>query len=167
MRTALGIGAGCFIWGAAVALGLGALLAVSTTLFTLFKLCGALYLGWLGITMLWHPRRALTLADNTPQPSGIGWGVKGLLSNVLNPKIGIFYVSFLPQFIPPQQSFVGWTLMLVTMHVAIGLTWFMLLISATRPLSQVLRRVRVVKWLDRITGGVLLFFAGHLAFSRH
>lgn len=117
--------------------------------------------------MLWHPRRALTLADNTPQPSGIGWGVKGLLSNVLNPKIGIFYVSFLPQFIPPQQSFVGWTLMLVTMHVAIGLTWFMLLISATRPLSQVLRRVRVVKWLDRITGGVLLFFAGHLAFSRH
>ena len=167
MRTALGIGAGCFIWGAAVALGLGELLAVSTALFTLFKLCGALYLGWLGITMLWHPRRTLTLADNTPQPSGIGWGVKGLLSNVLNPKIGIFYVSFLPQFIPPQQSFVGWTLMLVTVHVVIGLTWFMLLISATRPLSQVLRRVRVVKWLDRITGGVLLFFAGHLAFSRH
>lgn len=153
IQAALGISAGCLIWGATVALGLGAMLAVSTTLFTLFKLCGALYLGGLGIAMLCRPRRTLAHADTAPYRPHIGWWIKGLLSNVLNPKIGIFYVSFLPQFIPAQHSFVGWTFMLVTVHVAIGLTWFMLLISATRPLSQVLRHAPVVKWLDRVTGG--------------
>ncbi|BBG30010.1 LysE family translocator [Zymobacter palmae] len=168
MRAALGINAGCLVWGAVIALGLGALLAVSTTLFTLFKLCGAAYLCWLGLHMLLRPRThfASNASDDTLKSSHIGWGMKGLLSNVLNPKVGIFYVSFLPQFIPAQHSFVGWTLILVMLHIGINLTWFMLLIHATRPLTQLLRRANVIKWLDRVTGGLFLFFAAHLAFGR-
>ncbi len=98
-RAALGINAGCLLWGAAVAFGLGALLAVSELAYTLLKYCGAAYLCWLGLNLLLRPRNAIAPATGAGG-SGSNWFLKGMLGNVLNPKVGIFYVSFLPQFIP-------------------------------------------------------------------
>lgn len=89
-----------------------------------------------------------------------------MTGNVLNPKIGIFYVSFLPQFIPQGQPLVAWTFGLVSIHVVIGLIWSTMLIAATRPLAGILRREKVIKWMDRTTGMIFVLFAARLAFSK-
>lgn len=165
LRAALGINAGCLIWGAAVAFGLGALIAVSELAFNLLKYCGAAYLAWLGLNMLLRPRRSFAPADADGNP-GANWFLKGMLGNVLNPKVGIFYVSFLPQFIPQGQPLVAWTFGLVSIHVVLGLVWSLLLIAATRPLAGVLQREKVIQWMDRTTGMIFVLFAARLALSR-
>jgi threonine/homoserine/homoserine lactone efflux protein len=165
LRATLGINAGCLLWGAAVAFGLGALVAVSELAYNLLKYCGAAYLAWLGLNMLLRPRRSPVPVEASDKPGG-NWFLKGMLGNLLNPKIGIFYVSFLPQFIPPGQALVPWTFGLVSIHVVLGLLWSCVLIGATRPLSGFLRRQRVIRWMDRTTGMIFLLFAARLAFSR-
>ncbi len=119
LQATLGINAGCLLWGAAVAFGLGALVAVSEVAFNLLKYCGAAYLAWLGVNMLLRPRRAFASAEADGKPAG-NWFIKGMLGNVLNPKVGIFYVSFLPQFIPQGQPMILWTFGLVSIHVLLG-----------------------------------------------
>ena len=163
-QAALGIDTGCFIWGALVAFGLGAVLATSALLYDILKWCGAGYLFWLGIQLLLRPRQT---AENLPSEgrrpeSGF---VRGMLSNVLNPKMGVFYVSFLPQFIPAGHSPVIWTFLLVAIHVAIGTLWSLTLILATRYASRVLRKPRFVRGMDQVTGGVFMLFALRLVFS--
>ncbi|WP_145005724.1 LysE family translocator [Pseudomonas oryzihabitans] len=164
-RAALGINAGCLLWGAAVAFGLGALLAVSELAYTLLKYCGAAYLAWLGLNLLLHPRTGFA-SDGAEQDNPSNWFLKGMLGNVLNPKVGIFYVSFLPQFIPHGQPLVAWTFGLVAIHVVLGLLWSLTLIGATRSLGEALRKAAVIRWLDRTTGVVFLLFAAKLALSR-
>ena len=88
------------------------------------------------------------------------------LGNVLNPKMGIFYVSFLPQFIPHGQPLIIWTFGLVMIHVVLGTIWSTTLIAATRPLSSFLRKEAVIRWMDRTTGVVFLLFATRLALSK-
>ncbi|POA30053.1 LysE family translocator [Pseudomonas sp. GW456-12-1-14-TSB6] len=165
LRAALGINAGCLLWGAAVAFGLEALIAVSELAYNLLKYCGAAYLAWLGLNMLLRPRRSLAPAEADGKPEA-NWFFKGMLGNVLNPKIGIFYVSFLPQFIPQGQPLVPWTFGLVSIHVVLGLIWSLVLIGATQPLSGFLRREKVIRWMDRTTGMIFVLFAARLAFSK-
>jgi threonine/homoserine/homoserine lactone efflux protein len=100
-----------------------------------------------------------------PPALGSGWFVRGFLTNLLNPKVGAFYVSFLPQFVPAGSSVPGTTLLLAAIHAGLGLVWFLLLIGATRPLARALRSARVVRTLDRLTGAVLIFFGLKLAFG--
>lgn len=88
------------------------------------------------------------------------------MGNLLNPKVGIFYVSFLPQFIPQGQPLVAWTFGLVSIHVVLGLLWAMLLIGATRPLAGLLRRDKVIQWMDRATGLIFVLFAARLALGK-
>ena len=165
LRAALGINAGCLLWGAAVAFGLGALIAVSQLAYEILKYCGAAYLAWLGMNMLVRPRQSLG-AVAAQGRSEANWFLKGMLGNLLNPKVGIFYVSFLPQFIPQGQPLVAWTFGLVGIHVALGLLWSMVLIGATQSLAGVLRREKVIQWMDRATGLVFVLFAARLALSR-
>lgn len=163
-QAALGIDTGCFIWGALVALGLGALLAVSELAYTLVKICGATYLCWLGLQLLMRPRTSFSDIEGSRSSSG-NWFLRGMLGNVLNPKMGIFYVSFLPQFIPAGHSPVIWTFILVSIHVAIGTLWSVTLILSTHFASAVLKQRRVVRVMDRVTGGLFLCFAAKLALS--
>ncbi|TFF14197.1 LysE family translocator [Pseudomonas sp. BCA14] len=165
LQATLGINAGCLLWGAAVAFGLGALIAVSEVAYTLLKYCGAAYLAWLGVNMLLRPRRSLAPEQADRKASG-NWFLKGMLGNALNPKVGIFYVSFLPQFIPQGHSLVAWTFGLVSIHVVLGLVWSLVLIGATQPLSGFLRREKVIRWMDRTTGLIFVLFAARLAFSK-
>lgn len=163
-HAALGIDAGCFVWGALVALGLGALLAVSEMAYTVLKVCGAVYLSWLGLQLLIRPRSSFSNGDDNNVSQG-SWFIRGMLGNVLNPKMGIFYVSFLPQFIPAGHSPLIWTFILVSIHVAIGTIWSVTLILSTHFASAVLKKSRVVRVMDRATGGLFLCFAAKLAIS--
>ena len=163
IQAQLGINAGCLAWAAAVAFGLGALIAVSELAYDMLKWCGAAYLAWLGVQMLLRPRTQMGTADT--RKGSQNWFIRGFFGNLLNPKVGIFYVSFLPQFIPTGHSPVLWTFGLVLIHVILGTLWSSLLIGCTRKLSAILQREKVVKWLDRTTGAVFLLFAAKLAFS--
>ncbi|KQQ64963.1 lysine transporter LysE [Pseudomonas sp. Leaf127] len=165
LRAALGINVGCLLWGAAVAFGLGALIAVSELAFNILKYCGAAYLCWLGLNMLLRPRRSVATPQADTGRQGNGF-IKGLFGNLLNPKIGVFYVSFLPQFIPQGEPLIAWTFGLVSIHVVLGLAWSLALISATRPLAEVLKRPAVVTWMDRSTGVIFMLFAARLALSK-
>lgn len=165
LQAAAGINLGCLLWGVAVACGLGALIAVSELAYDLLKYCGAAYLCWLGMGMLLHPRTGMATSESTGNRQ-TNWLLKGMTGNMLNPKVGIFYVSFLPQFIPQGHSLFFWTLGLVGIHMLLGITWLMTLIAATRPLSRFFHRPRVVATMDRLTGIVLLSFAARLAFSK-
>jgi threonine/homoserine/homoserine lactone efflux protein len=160
--TGAGILTGCLVWGAAVAVGLGALLTASETAFTLLKWAGAAYLIWMGARMILNPRKSF---DLTAAPSG-GRFSRGLMSNLLNPKVGVFYVSFLPQFVPAGVAPAPWMFGLAVLHAAMGVLWFAVLVGATVPLSGLLKRSGVVTWLDRVTGGVLIGFGVKLALSR-
>lgn len=164
----LGITLGCLLWGLAVAVGLGALLAASHLAFTILKWAGATYLLWLGVGMLLRPRRSFELGAEANGQGGseLAWLRRGLLTNLLNPKIGVFYVSFLPQFMAKGVPAGPFLVLLAAIHGLIGLAWFAMLITATRPLAKALKRPSVVTWLDRVTGGVFVAFAARLALAR-
>ena len=158
----LGIAAGCFGWAALVALGLGALLAASQLAYTALRWVGAAYLVWTGYKMLRRPRGSFLPATAAPDDQGVAF-TTGLLTNLLNPKVGVFYVSFLPQFVPEGVAVAPYILLLGAIHVALGLAWFTSLILATRPLANFLRRPRVVQSCDRLTGGMFIAFGVGLA----
>lgn len=166
--AALGVISGCLVWGAAVALGLGVLLAASSLAFTVIKWAGAAYLVWLGVGLILKPRERFELAAAPGPPSGgdLAWMRRGFLTNLLNPKVGVFYVSFLPQFLPQGVAAGPFIFGLAVLHGVMGLIWFAVLIAATRPIAGVLRRAAVVRWLDRVTGGVFLAFGVRLALDR-
>lgn len=161
----LGICLGCLVWGAVVALGLGALLAASELAYTVLRWLGAAYLVYLGVKLILSKREDFGLGDAGPAGSG-AWLWRGLLTNVLNPKVGVFYVSFLPQFIPAGTNVPAMTFLLAAIHAGLGLIWFAALILATQPLAKALRTPRVVRTLDRLTGGLFLLFGAKLALSR-
>jgi len=163
-HAALGIDFGCFIWGTLVALGLGALMAASELAYSILKICGATYLCWLGLQLLMRPRTSFSPSDNGISSSG-NWFVKGMLGNVLNPKMGIFYVSFLPQFIPAGHSPLIWTFILVSIHVAIGTIWSVTLILSAHFASAMLKKSHIVRVMNRATGGLFICFAAKLALS--
>jgi threonine/homoserine/homoserine lactone efflux protein len=166
----LGIVTGCLVWGSAVALGLGALLAASQLAFAVLKWAGALYLLWLGLQMITRPRSRFELLDGRAgqagQAQGGGWLRRGLLTNLLNPKVGVFYVSFLPQFLPAHVAAAPYILLLAGLHAAMGLAWFAALILATRPIARLLKRPRTIRNLDRVTGLVFVGFGVKLALAR-
>jgi threonine/homoserine/homoserine lactone efflux protein len=158
----LGIVIGCLVWAVLVALGLGALLAASQLAYTILRWIGAAYLLWVGYKMLRNPRRAFIAASGTDEPRGTAFAT-GALTNLLNPKVGIFYVSFLPQFVPPNVPVGPYILLLGAIHALLGVLWFACLIAATRPIASWLKRPVVVEACDRLTGGVFVAFGLGLA----
>lgn len=164
-QVALGIDTGCFIWGIVVAFGLGGLLIASEMAYNLLKWCGVAYLLWLGGQLLFKPRQLFELANG--QASTSSWFLRGMLTNALKPKMGIFYLSFLPQFIPTGHSPIVWTFLLVFIHVLIGTIWSLILIFATRYVSGFIKNSIFIKWIDRLSGGLFIIFAIKLILSTH
>lgn len=166
LMASLGIVLGCLIWGAAVSLGLGALLHASEMAYTVVKFAGALYLVWLGVKLLLKPRAAIE--SETGKACSRGGGdafFRGFLTNLLNPKIGVFYITFLPQFVPAGASVASYSFFLACLHVVLTLAWFGILIAATAPLGRFLQRPTAVRALDRLTGGIFVAFGIKLATS--
>lgn len=165
--AAIGVSLGCLAWGAAAAFGAGALLTASKTAYTALKWAGAAYLAWTGLGLILKPRDRFEATGVALMGGGDLAGLRrGLLTNLLNPKVGVFYVSFLPQFVPAGADPASFGLLLATIHVVMGLTWFTALILATAPLAGMLKRAAVIRWLDRITGGVFIAFGLRLALDR-
>ncbi|WP_293744156.1 LysE family translocator [uncultured Acinetobacter sp.] len=164
-QAALGINLGCIVWGVIVACGLGALLMTSDLAFNALKWIGAIYLTWLGLNLLLKPRSQLASLNNSAVTTQ-NWFMKGFWGNLLNPKVGIFYISFLPQFIPQSASPVIWTMSLVMIHVVIGLIWSIFLIAAMQSISAYLKQPKFIRYTDRITGSIFILFALKLAFSK-
>ncbi len=165
--AALGINIGCLIWGAAVALGLGVMVETSALALPFLKWAGGAYLAWLGLNLIFKPRDNFDRGSSAPGGGDdFTWMRRGLLTNLLNPKMGVFYISFLPQFLPQGVAAAPFIFMLAVIHVLIASLWWACLIGATRPVAQVLRNANVVRWLDRITGGLFLGFSVRLALER-
>jgi threonine/homoserine/homoserine lactone efflux protein len=163
----LGIAFGCFCWAMLVALGMGTLLAASQLGYTILRWVGAAYLVWTGYKMLRNPRQSFVDEDRSERLTRAAFGT-GVLTNLLNPKVGIFYVSFLPQFVPHGVSVGPYIVLLGAIHGLLGLIWFACLILATRPIAGFLRRPTTVKVCDRMTGGVFVAFGFALGLdSRH
>jgi threonine/homoserine/homoserine lactone efflux protein len=156
--TAVGICCGLLIWGLAVALGVSAVLAASHVAYLVLRAIGAVYLIWLGLSLLLRPRVKTPVLDTTP-PADRGttaWFVRGLLSNLTNPKVGVFFVTILPQFVPSGVAVGPFIALLVTIHVTESVLWLGLLIVATRSIAQLVCRPAVTRTLDRATGAVLV-----------
>ena len=111
--AALGVGAGCFVHVAAAALGLSALIAGSATAFTVLRWVGAAYLVWLGIGLLRGGGTANSEAALLPAVSAWRSFVQGFLTNALNPKVALFFLAFLPQFIDANAPHKGWAFVLL------------------------------------------------------
>lgn len=164
--ASLGIALGCLIWGAVVSIGLGALLAASPVAFTIVTWAGAAYLIWLGAKLLLRPRDRLEVSDVAKAVDPWQSLKQGFYTNLLNPKVGVFYLTFLPQFIPTGASVAAFSFILAAVHVLLTLLWFAILIAATMPVGRFLRRPRAVKAMDRIAGGIFVAFGAKLALSR-
>jgi threonine/homoserine/homoserine lactone efflux protein len=166
--AALGILGGCLLWGLAVALGLGSLLVQAPTAFHLLQWLGAAYLVYLGLQQWRLADQSMGLdqvmgashlaAQNAPF-------TQGLVTNVLNPKVGLFYLTFLPQFVPTEIQGSWFLLVLAGIHILLSLVWFLLLVLASRPLARWLARGPVQVWLHRATALVFVGFGIRLAWS--
>ncbi len=168
--AALGICVGCLVWGAAVALGLGAIVSTAPMLFTIIRLAGAAYLGWIGIGLLLRPRSSLTAQnaadDIAAKESALLWFRRGLVTDLLNPKMGVFYIAFLPQFVPAGYEIASFTFLLACLHVVLGLIWLSTLIVASLPLGRFLARGRVLRAIDRTTGSLFVALGIKIAVTR-
>jgi threonine/homoserine/homoserine lactone efflux protein len=174
MLTTLGIAAGCSFHVLASALGLSAILAKSAVAFELVKTIGAFYLIWIGL-------RTIRAAALPPASSSAEAGstcrvtvrvsarrcfVEGALTNVLNPKVALFYLMILPQFIAPGQNVVTRSLVLAAIHVGFGLIWLTVYAALLDRMRSVLSRPHVRAWFERVSGGVIVLLGGRLAFER-
>src|SRR5215472_5911536 len=169
--TATGTMSGLLAWAAAAAFGLSALLRVSHLGFDVVRLAGACYLLWLGVSSLWASRGtpagpAAAARPARPAPAPAGWRrvyLNGLLSNLFNPKIGVFFVAFLPGFIPAGAPAPLFPLVLGLWFIAETGAWLATLAWMAARGAGWLRRSTVQRCLERVTGVALIGFGVRLA----
>ncbi len=182
--TILGICTGCLIHATASALGLSAILATSARAYEIVKYAGAAYLVWIGVQGIWNARGAVSADPSTslgttavsaePSPA-LGMTAtlraghpftQGFLTNILNPKVALFYLTFLPQFIPTGAPILRTSLLLAMIHNALGFAWLSIYARFVDRLRVALTRPVVKAWLERVTGGALVLLGARLAWSR-
>jgi len=166
----LGIQTGTLAWGTLTSLGVTALLTASRLGYEILRWAGAAYLLWMAARMIRDTFRGrgaapeeVEVAAGADTLSG-GWR-QGTLTNLLNPKVGVFYVAVLPQFIPAQAPHLSMGLLLTAVHITLGVIWSSVLIASATALGSWLRRPRARRILDRVTGTVIGVFAVRLAVS--
>jgi threonine/homoserine/homoserine lactone efflux protein len=162
-RTAFGIASGCLVWALLSAAGLAALIAASATAFNVLKLVGAAYLTFLGVqALLSSLRRGEPVAAPVQRVVGSPYRM-GLFTNLLNPKLAVFYTSFLPQFIAPGEPVLLKSVVLASIHAGLGILWLCFYARTLVAAGRVLSRPGVRRWLDRVTGTVLVALGLKLA----
>lgn len=173
MRAGAGVVTGVLAWGFVASVGLGAVLTVSEIAYRVLQMAGAVYITWLGARMVLSAVRKThggaqhhTAAAAATPDMGANWFWRGLMTNLLNPKVGVFYVSFLPQFIPADVSVVAFSIGLATIHAVMGLIWFAAITAATRSVSTLVRSPLFARGIDGATGVVLIACGIRLAFAK-
>jgi len=166
-----GVGAGVMVHVTAAALGLSALLATSAAAFTVVKIIGAAYLVWIGIGMLRARSGATVEPGDTPAPArAMPYGAifrQGFLTNVLNPKVALFFLAFVPQFIAPDASSKALAFIVLGIIFNVnGMLWCHSLALFTAFASRRLNVGPAVgRWLDRTMGAVFLALGARLALA--
>jgi RhtB (resistance to homoserine/threonine) family protein len=168
VASALGICVGSIFHTCAAALGLSAILATSSVAFVAIKLLGGAYLIFLGIKLLLDRRRELSLPSNFRQRTSTAAFRQGVLTNVLNPKVALFFLAFLPQFIDPATN--NKILAFVTLgftFVTTGTIWCLILAWFASSFSDRLRASETVgQWVNRAIGALFIFLGARLAATK-
>lgn len=183
LGAVLGISTGVLTWGFASGAGLSALLSASPAGYQLLRWAGAAYLGYLGLRSLLRrvPDAAMPASPSHPDPAAPDpaqqqstWQQRptwragaraGLVTNLLNPKIGVFYAAFLPQFVPHGAPVLAMSVGLTLIHVTLGTAWLSVVVITVDRARAVLGRPAVRRRMERITGVVLLGFGVRLALA--
>src|SRR5688572_26155314 len=160
-----GICSGLLVHATASALGLSVILATSAEAFTFVKLAGAVYLVYLGVQAIRSSFRLETVAAVTPRRASAPF-LQGLLSNVLNPKVAVFYLTFMPQFMSPGDNVLVRSLAFAIAHGVMGMAWLTAYAYVLSRISIVLGGTGVRQWLERVAGGVLIGLGVRLALER-
>ena len=168
--AALGIGAGTLVHIGAAALGLSAILAASAGAFTLIKLLGAAYLVYVGLALVFSSQTPLDAAAAThivPAPLRTVF-VQGFLTNVLNPKVALFFLAFLPQFVESGAASQPIAFLFLGLVFNVNGTLWNLFVawSAARATAGLRRRAAVLKWFNRCVGGIFVALGIRLALVR-
>jgi threonine/homoserine/homoserine lactone efflux protein len=164
----IGIVSGCLVWGVLAAVGVAAVLAASATAFTVLKLAGAAYMVWMGVRLIVAAARGhAALPDaSTPGNTFLAAAGQGFLTNMLNPKVGAFYVALLPQFIPADAPHLTWGIALAGLHALLGVIWLGTLAAFAGTIRPWLQRPRVTRGIDAGVGAVIAAFGIKLALTR-
>jgi threonine/homoserine/homoserine lactone efflux protein len=140
-----------------------ALLAASRLAFDVLRVAGVAYLVWLGVRALWQARRRTAILPPAPSTVDPHAFRTGLTTNLLNPKVGVFYLSVMPQFLPAGVNPLAASLALGAVHVVEGLIWLSLVVLAVNRARGWLGRPAVRRRLEQVTGVVFLAFGLRLA----
>jgi threonine/homoserine/homoserine lactone efflux protein len=167
---AIGVGVGCMTHTLWAMLGISAVVAASATLFNIIRWVGVAYLLWLAVQSLRSTGRFTVSGapDRGPSVPALQRFRQGLLTNALNPKVMLFFLAFLPQFVDPQRGLaviwqlglMGLTFTLVTAVAYSALAW-----SAGAVGVRLARQPRIARWLERATGTVFIAMAARLALA--
>jgi RhtB (resistance to homoserine/threonine) family protein len=167
--TVAGVLTGLTVWVAAAALGLAAVLRASNDAYAALRIAGAAYLLWLGIQSLRARRSAIPIPLELDGPTktrrgllGTGYGA-GLATDLLNPKVGVFFVTFLPGFIPRGQSVGATSMLLGAVFIVETALYFTALLVLAGRITAWIHNPRIQRRLDRATGLVLIGFGVRLA----
>ncbi len=177
--TTLGIVSGLPVHAFLSAVGLSVILSQSAVAFEVVKYLGACYLFYLGLrTILTAGKEG---SHSTPTSGGAGIEqpfaprregrpalsyVEGLFTNLLNPKVALFYLTFLPQFISPGDPVIARSLLLAGIHGGLGVIWLTIYAYFVSKLSELLNRPRVKRNIERVTGALLLGFGLRLVWEQ-
>jgi threonine/homoserine/homoserine lactone efflux protein len=168
VRTACGVCTGVVTWGLLSAVGVSAVLTASRVAYDVLRAAGAAYLLYLGVRTLLATRRDdAAVVDDAAARSRLRAPFRvGMLTNLLNPKVGVFYVTLLPQFIPSGAPVLPVSLLLAGIHAVEGIIWLGLVAVVVSRVGAVMRRASVRRALERVTGVVLIGFGARVALER-
>ena len=165
IASALGISLGSIFHTCAAALGLSAILATSAVAFGAIKLLGGVYLIFLGLKMFFERSGQLSLPSNFRRRTTAAAFRQGVLTNILNPKVALFFLAFLPQFIDPASGtkvlaflFLGLTFVTTGTIWCFNLAWFASAFSERLRANET-----VAQWLNRTAGALFVFLGVRLA----
>lgn len=168
--TMLGGASGLTVHATAAAAGVSAVLVASETAFTALKVVGVIYLMWMGVQTIRAAARRQKVQDQNIEspPAHSSWRYlrHGFLSNSLNPKVALFFVTFLPQFLPDSGGAFVYALALSGLFAVLYTAWFSCYVLAVERFATLLRRPRVRARIERVTGLLLVGFALRLAFQQ-
>ena len=175
----VGVVTGLVLWGAAAGAGATAILAASRTAYRVLSLAGAVYLAWMGLRMIVRSRRgedpaagsqlSSAVNDDSVPTGGLwhGWSI-GLLTNLLNPKAGVFYLATIPQFMADGVPPLVMGILLSLIHAVCTAVWLGALALGAAWGGPRVAGARLTRWIDRVTGGLLIGFGVKLALdARH
>ncbi|MEC1069922.1 LysE family translocator [Priestia megaterium] len=166
-KMALGLASGSLVHTLAAAFGLSALLLQSALAFEIVKYAGALYLMYLGISAFLSKKSDTASPEKEEQSKETSAFRQGLVSNVLNPKVAVFFLTFLPQFVQSDQNVTLQLLLMGITYTILAITWFFVFVFFINYLRKWLTTPSVQRFMDKATGVVLIGFGLKLAFEKH